>query len=199
MKKIVSILALVAILFTSNMHAENEGFFMGGSLLISGIQKIKEKKTNHTDRDEKTDDKRILNFLSFVLGYTHNLGDSFSLRYYGLADANGFRAFNYNLMVDVLYTLAQSDSAEFRVFAGGWLGVVEFEQPLIEEEYSSSFDLGINAGVRAVFSQKHGIDFYGRFGFLTQSKEYDRTIMYSVKTWKVSQPYLIGIRYTYTF
>ena len=25
----------------------------------------------------------------------------------------------------------------------------------------------VNAGVRAVFGQKHGVDFYARFGFLT--------------------------------
>jgi len=48
--------------------------------------------------------------------------------------------------------------------------------------------------VRAVFGQKHGVDFYARFGFLTQSKEYDNMIK-----WEVSQPYLIGVRYTYTF
>ena len=52
----------------------------------------------------------------------------------------------------------------------------------------------VNAGVRAVFGQKHGVDFYARFGFLTQSKEYDNMIK-----WEVSQPYLIGVRYTYTF
>ena len=34
----------------------------------------------------------------------------------------------------------------------------------------------VNAGVRAVFGQKHGVDFYARFGFLTQSKEYDNMI-----------------------
>lgn len=56
----------------------------------------------------------------------------------------------------------------------------------------------VNAGVRAVFGQKHGVDFYARFGFLTQSKEYDRAI-YRIKSWKVSQPRLIGVRYTYTF
>ena len=56
----------------------------------------------------------------------------------------------------------------------------------------------VNAGVRAVFGQKHGVDFYARFGFLTQSKECDKAI-YRIKSWKVSQPYLIGVRYTYTF
>ena len=52
----------------------------------------------------------------------------------------------------------------------------------------------VNAGVRAVFGQNHRVDFYARFGFLTQSKEYDKMIK-----WEVSQPYLIGVRYTYTF
>ena len=56
----------------------------------------------------------------------------------------------------------------------------------------------VYAGVRAVFGQKHGVDFYARFGFLTQSKEYNKAI-YRIKSWKVSQPYLIGVRYTYTF
>lgn len=99
---------------------------------------------------------------------------------------------NYNANVDMLYTLTQSESAELRAFAGAWLGYVNFDDD--NDEENNGLDLGVNAGVRAVFGQKHGVDFYARFGFLTQDKEYDNAIK-----WKVSQPYLIGVRYTYTF
>lgn len=191
MKKFMSMLALIALLATSNANAENDGFFIGGSLLISGIQKTKSK---HKFYSRSYVYKEIhLHFFSFVLGYTHNLGDKFGLRYYGVIDANGFYAMNYNANVDMLYTLTQSESVELRAFAGAWLGYVNFEENYDDGE-NNGLDLGVNAGVRAVFGQKHGVDFYARFGFLTQSKEYDKMIK-----WEVSQPYLIGVRYTYTF
>lgn len=191
MKKFMSMLALMALLATSNANAENDGFFIGGSLLVSGIQKTKSK---HEFSSSSFVDKNInLHLFSFVLGYTHNLGDKFGLRYYGVIDANGFFAMNYNANVDMLYTLTQSESVELRAFAGAWLGYVNFEENYDDGE-NNGLDLGVNAGVRAVFGQKHGVDFYARFGFLTQSKEYDNMIK-----WEVSQPYLIGVRYTYTF
>lgn len=191
MKKFMSMLALIALLATSNANAENDGFFIGGSLLVSGIQKTKSK---HEFSGSSFVDKNInLHLFSFVLGYTHNLGDKFGLRYYGVIDANGFFAMNYNANVDMLYTLTQSESVELRAFAGAWLGYVNFEENYDDGE-NNGLDLGVNAGVRAVFGQKHGVDFYARFGFLTQSKEYDKMIK-----WEVSQPYLIGVRYTYTF
>lgn len=191
MKKFMSMLALIALLATSNANAENDGFFIGGSLLVSGIQKTKSK---HEFSGSSFVDKNInLHLFSFVLGYTHNLGDKFGLRYYGVIDANGFFAMNYNANVDMLYTLTQSESVELRAFAGAWLGYVNFEENYDDGE-NNGLDLGVNAGVRAVFGQKHGVDFYTRFGFLTQSKEYDNMIK-----WEVSQPYLIGVRYTYTF
>lgn len=191
MKKFMSMLALIALLATNNANAENDGFFIGGSLLVSGIQKTKSK---HEFSGSSFVDKNInLHLFSFVLGYTHNLGDKFGLRYYGVIDANGFFAMNYNANVDMLYTLTQSESVELRAFAGAWLGYVNFEENYDDGE-NNGLDLGVNAGVRAVFGQKHGVDFYTRFGFLTQSKEYDKMIK-----WEVSQPYLIGVRYTYTF
>lgn len=191
MKKFMSMLALMALLATSNANAENDGFFIGGSLLVSGIQKTKSK---HEFSSSSFVDKNInLHLFSFVLGYTHNLGDKFGLRYYGVIDANGFFAMNYNANVDMLYTLTQSESVELRAFAGAWLGYVNFEENYDDGE-NNGLDLGVNAGVRAVFGQKHGVDFYARFGFLTQSKEYGKMIK-----WEVSQPYLIGVRYTYTF
>lgn len=195
MKKFMSMLALIALLATSNANAENDGFFIGGSLLVSGIQKTKSK---HEFSGSSFVDKNInLHLFSFVLGYTHNLGDKFGLRYYGVIDANGFFAMNYNANVDMLYTLTQSESVELRAFAGAWLGYVNFEENYDDGE-NNGLDLGVNAGVRAVFGQKHGVDFYARFGFLIQSKEYDKA-NYRIKSWKVSQPYLIGVRYTYTF
>lgn len=195
MKKFMSMLALIALLATSNANAENDGFFIGGSLLVSGIQKTKSK---HEFSSSSFVDKNInLHLFSFVLGYTHNLGDKFGLRYYGVIDVNGFYAVNCNANVDMLYTLTQSESAELRAFAGAWLGYVSFQENY-EDGENDGLDLGVNAGVRAVFGQKHGVDFYARFGFLTQSKEYDRAI-YRIKSWKVSQPRLIGVRYTYTF
>lgn len=190
MKKFMSMLALIALLATSNANAENDGFFIGGSLLVSGIQQTKSK---HKVSGSSFVDKSInLHLFSFVLGYTHNLGDKFGLRYYGVIDASTF-TMNYNANVDMLYTLTQSESAELRAFAGAWLGYANFYENYDDGE-NNGLDLGVNAGVRAVFGQKHGVDFYARFGFLTQSKEYDKMIK-----WEVSQPYLIGVRYTYTF
>ena len=61
----------------------------------------------------------------------------------------------------------------------------------------SGFDLGINLGVRAVVAQKHGIEFYGHFGFLSQDKDFSSFA--GTSTLKLSQPYQIGLRYTFSF
>lgn len=200
MKKFMSTLALTALLATSNANAENDGFFIGGSLLVSGIQKIKNQykydESYSRYYDKEIEQESYLNWLSLVLGYMHNLGDKFGLRYYGVIDTSGYVT-NYNANVDALYTLLQGESAELRAFAGAWLGYANFDDDYDDGE-NNGLDLGVNAGVRAVFGQKHGVDFYARFGFLTQSKECDRAI-YRIKSWKVSQPRLIGVRYTYTF
>lgn len=101
MKKFMSMLALIALLATSNANAENDGFFIGGSLLVSGIQKTKSK---HEFSSSSFVDKSInLHLFSFVFGYMHNLGDKFGLRYYGVIDANGF--FCYELQRKCRYAL----------------------------------------------------------------------------------------------
>lgn len=77
---------------------------------------------------------------------------------------------------------------------GAWLGFVSYDD---EPDDSNGFDLGVNVGARFVFSEKHGIELYGRFGFLEQ--ETNVSWSYSISSWKVSQPASVGIRYTYTF
>ena len=66
----------------------------------------------------------------------------------------------------------------------------------------SGFDLGINFGVRTNIAQNHGIELYSRFGVLQQKKELKNTYEggYSdTMTYKASQPYQVGLRYTFSF
>lgn len=123
-------------------------------------------------------------------GYHQTLDSELGLRYYGAADV-GDDSTNINANVDVLYTFTKSNSFEFRGFAGAWAGYASHTGDF------SGFDLGLNVGLRGVIAQKHGVELYGHFGFMSQDKDY--TIYGYTYTTKVSQPYQFGIRYTFSF
>ena len=181
--KIALSFALAGILGASTALAENEGWFVGGYLTQ---QQIKTESNAWFYSGTTTEIK-----YGILGGYHQGLGEDLGIRYYGAGDL-GAHTTNLSANVDVLYSFLKNESLELRGFGGGWLGYANHSTDSV-----SGFDLGINLGVRAVFAEKHGAELYGHFGFLTQDKEY--STFGGTTTLKLSQPYQIGLRYTFSF
>ncbi len=132
--------------------------------------------------------------INVAFGHSHGFGERFGLRYYGSFYLSGATMNVDFVNVDALFSVVKGENAKLRVFAGGWLGWANHFNSYYDDTNNSGLDLGVNAGLRFVFAQRHGFEFYGRFGFLQQKQEYN-----SFRTWKASQPYQIGVRYTISF
>ena len=189
-KKIVLGFALAGIVGATSGVAENEGWFVGGYLAQRQTKTEAEVKSNYAWYSGTSSSTSTGMKYGILGGYHQSLGEDLGLRYYGAGDLGDYTT-NINANVDVLYSFFKNESVELRGFGGGWLGYASHDSDV------SGFDLGINLGVRAVFAEKHGAELYGHFGFLTQDKEYSS--WYGTSTLKLSQPYQIGLRYTYSF
>ena len=202
MKKLL-LVALLVLFATQNARAEKDGFFFGGSVfpaISMGVTKNEYKWRNNYPNETEQDFFISLTQLAF--GYTHSLDERLGLRYYGVFYFGLPLTFNVDFAnVDVLYTIIKGESAELRAFAGVWLGWESYYRSILWDNsdagYNSGLDLGANAGLRLVLAQRHGVEIYGRFGFLSQTKEYPTT--YRRENYKIRQPYLIGVRYTISF
>ena len=120
---------------------------------------------------------------------------------------------NISANVDALYNFISNDSLEFGAFGGLSLAYANYTaknalidtnaiEPAYKDFKFSGFDMGINVGIRAQIAQQHGIELYGRFAFIENKKE--ETILEDVdakvtQTFKASQPYQVGLRYTFSF
>lgn len=67
-----------------------------------------------------------------------------------------------------------------------------------ESEAINCVDLGVNFGFRTNIAKQHGIELYSRFSFLEQKKDVTDDDG-SKATEKFSQPYAVGLRYTFSF
>ena len=197
MKKLL-LVALLVLFATQNARAEKDGFFFGAAFPIAGggIAKTYNRYGYRVDYDKDLN----LAFLNLAFGYSHALDERLGLRYYGsfYYTKNAINADFLN--VDVLFSVVKGENAELRVFAGGWLGwaIYPYSYSNYSETYTETndgLDLGINTGLRLVLGQRHGVEIYGRFGFLTQSGEYAGYYGW----YQRSQPYQIGFRYTISF
>ena len=213
MKKLL-LVALLVLFATQNARAEKDGFFFGAAFPIVGLSKTKNEASRkyqyyrfynaynayeYTTTDYYYDEYTHLAIMNVAFGYTHALGERLGLRYYGSFYLNAEIINADFLNVDVLFSVVKGENAELRVFAGGWLGWVSyFGYYHYYERHIEGLDFGLNAGLRFVLAQRHGFDFYGRFGFMTQSGE-EYTDSYGLHQRKASQPYLIGFRYTISF
>ena len=136
-------------------------------------------------------------------GYKQFLDENLGLRYYGVFDygsgkkstkSNGkatVTTWNFNVNADALYNFMSMDDMEFGAFGGLSLGYANHKTKLGGggKIKASGFDAGINFGLRANFAAQHGVEIYNRVSFLTQKKNNN----------KYSQPYNIGLRYTFSF
>lgn len=128
-------------------------------------------------------------------------------------------ALNLGANVDALYNFISNDSLEFGVFGGLSLAYASYkaknalmdvtpmmtggsDKPAFKDFKLSGFDVGVNVGVRAQIAQKHGVELYGRFAFMENKKEetlFEEAGGKATQTFKVSQPYQVGLRYTFSF
>ena len=205
MKKLL-LVALIVLFATQNARAEKDGFFFGAAFPIVGGGIVKKEKYNRYGYRVDYDKDLNLAFLNLAFGYSHALDERLGLRYYGsfYYTKNAINADFLN--VDVLFSVVKGENAELRVFAGGWLGWATYfysYSNYYSETYTETIDgldFGLNAGLRFVLAQRHGFDFYGRFGFITQSEEYTDISWGRTKyQLKYNQPYQIGFRYTISF
>lgn len=200
MRKLL-LVALVSIFATQNARAKDGEFFVGGGFPIVGVGITKDQTSSYYrwwyDNNQYQYDKDLnAALLNLAFGYSYELGERLGLRYYGsFYYAN--ETINADFInVDVLFNVVEGENAELRLFAVGWLGcVIPYGDDYYYDEAIKSFDLGLNAGLRFVLAQRHGFDFYGRFGFLPQGKE----ATHPAVSWKIKQPYSIGLRYSVSF
>ena len=162
----------------------------------------------------------------FVAGYKQFFTPEFGARYYASfdlgtdykkdqtdekGDKTTIKVNSYNITAnaDALYNFISSNDLDLGAFLGLSLGyahhTVKVEVQGAPEQMPdikpSGFDLGINFGVRTNIAQNHGIELYSRFGVLQQKKELKETWdggSYT-QTFKASQPYQVGLRYTFSF
>ena len=162
----------------------------------------------------------------FVAGYKQFFTPEFGARYYAsfdlgtdykkdITDEYGGKttikvnSYNITANADALYNFISSNDLDLGAFLGLSLGyahhTVKVEAQGATEKMPdikpSGFDLGINFGLRTNIAQNHGIELYSRFGVLQQKKELKETDEYSsnTMTYKASQPYQVGLRYTFSF
>ena len=182
MRKVVLSLALAGILGATCAVAEESGAFAG---IQAGYGAVK----NETKGDSHQQGFRY----GVVGGYKQFFSENFGLRYYGVVD-NGDAKKDGNKMnttlnanVDALYNFVSSGSLDFGAFAGLSVGYTTHKP---KEGYSiSGFDAGANLGLRANIAKAHGVELFGRVGFIQQKKDLV----------KLSQPYSVGLRYTFSF
>ena len=209
--------ALAGILGASSALAETDGAFVGGQLGAGWIKLKLESKyddgVSHIDKISESDNGFRY---GFIVGYKRFFTPEFGVRYYGVIDFGGYdnitnetfntlkitvNALNLNANADAIYNFVTNDSLDFGIFGGLSLGYTSYYG---DDGYGmSGFDLGINFGVKAQIVQKHGIEIYSRFDLLEQKKDFifrDYDGSYTeTDTYKLQQPYAVGLRYTYSF
>ena len=185
MRKVVLSLALAGILGATSAVAEESGAFAG---IQAGYGAVASKMG-------EGDSGTAEGFRYGVVGgYKQFFSENFGLRYYGVVDNGNAKkdgdktsTLNANANVDALYNFVSSGSLDFGAFAGLSVGYTTHKP---KEGYSiSGFDAGANLGLRANIAKAHGVELFGRVGFIQQKKDLV----------KLSQPYSVGLRYTFSF
>ena len=226
--KIVLSFALAGILGASTALAETDGAFVGvqagyGGLKLKVESEYKDDAGNVEKEPSQSESASAFRY-GFVAGYKQFFTPEFGARYYASVDLgtnykkditdeygnkSTIKVSSYNIAAnaDALYNFVSSSDLDFGAFLGLSLGYanhkvkVEAEGANIPDIKPSGFDLGINFGLRTNIAQNHGIELYSRFGVLQQKKEYKETYEggEDTMTFKVQQPYQVGLRYVFSF
>ena len=226
--KIALSLVVAGILDASSALAETDGAFVGLQAGYGGLKLKMESESNNGGVVEKDPSESISagGFrYGFVAGYKQFFTPEFGARYYASFDLGTdykkdqtdeygnkttikVNSYNITANADALYNFISSNDLDLGAFLGLSLGYAHHTvklEPATEEDMPdkpSGFDLGINFGVRTNIAQNHGIELYSRFGVLQQKKELKDTYdggSSNTTTFKASQPYQVGLRYTFSF
>ena len=198
-KKIVLGFALAGILGATSAVAEKEGKFVGLNFGSSSIDSTATYTYGNYGSQSATGSASKSRF-GVVFGDYAAIDEDMGYRIYGFADM-GDDLYNVNANADFLYTFVKFEKAEIRGFAGAYAGaVVSPEGPTIDgkKKIFWGIDAGLNIGARVVFLERHGIDAFYRYGFLTPETEWEN----DAGTYKLKlgiQQSLAGIRYTFSF
>ena len=204
MKKTLTSVALAAAMATSSLVAEDSGFFGGVNL---GYGAAKPSGTNTKNSISIVGDNYTGFRYGLLGGYKEILSSNVGMRYYATLDFGGnytngsgngkpeVRTINLYANGDALFNFAHDDAMEYGAFVGLALGYVhhKISGGGVDNTKLNGFDLGVNVGLRAQSFNHHSLEIYSRFGLLNQ----DTTA--SGDTYKVSQPYQVGVRYIYSF
>lgn len=199
MKKILTSAVVASALMMSTSFAEESGAFAGlnvgyGAAKPTGL---------HTGG----------NYTGFryglIAGYKEILSSNIGMRYYATLDFGtdyskgdgnpDISTINFYLNGDALFNFAQDNSMEYGAFLGLALGYINHTISGGTAPYNvgkskpDGFDLGINLGLRAQSYSNHSLELYSRFGLLNQEATA------AGFTYKVTQPYQVGVRYIYSF
>ena len=189
--------ALAGILGASSALAENEGSFVG---LQFGSASIESTTTFTYDAGGSISATGTASKSRFgvVYGSYAPINEEMGYRIYGFADL-GDDLYNFNANADFLYTFVKFEKAELRGFAGAYAGAVIGTGFKVnnKDQIFWGIDAGINAGLRVVLLEKHGIEAFYRFGILTPETEWTSETGNKAKV-GIKQS-LAGIRYTISF
>lgn len=213
-KKIALGFALAGIVGASSMLAENEGSFVGVQIGSSSVDmSYKLKATNggtpymsYSGSGEGKSGSRF----GAIYGRYFAIDEDMGYRAYGFADL-GDSLYNFNGNMDFLYTFVKFEKVEIRGFVGAYVGAV-FATDLNTgyawegdemKDFFWGIDAGLNVGARFVIAERHGIDLFYRYGFLSPETEIERDSAYydgvkATTTWKIQQNFA-GVRYTFSF
>ena len=226
--KIALSLAVAGILGASSALAETDGAFVGLQAGYGGLKHKMEseyKDANDASNNESSSESISAGGFryGFVAGYKQFFTPEFGARYYAsfdlgtdykkdITDAYGDKttikvnSYNITANADALYNFISSNDLDLGAFLGLSLGYAHHTVKVepandMPDIKPSGFDLGINFGLRTNIAQNHGIELYSRFGVLRQKKELKETDEYGSNTmaYKASQPYQVGLRYTFSF
>ena len=226
--KIALSLAVAGILGASSALAETDGAFVGLQAGYGGLKHKMEseyKDANDASNNESSSESISAGGFryGFVAGYKQFFTPEFGARYYAsfdlgtdykkdITDADGDKttikvnSYNITANADALYNFISSNDLDLGAFLGLSLGYAHHTVKVepandMPDIKPSGFDLGINFGLRTNIAQNHGIELYSRFGVLRQKKELKETDEYGSNTmaYKASQPYQVGLRYTFSF
>lgn len=195
MKKVFTSVVLASTLMTSSIIAEESGAFFGLNVGYGAA-----KPTGTPTGGSYTGFRYGL-----IGGYKEALSSNIGMRYYATLDFGtkyskgdgnpDIKTTNFYLNGDALFNFAQDNSMEYGAFLGLALGYINhtISGSGVGKSKPDGFDLGINLGLRVQTYSNQGLELYSRFGLLNQEATA------AGYTFKVSQPYQVGVRYIYTF
>ena len=174
--------ALAGILGASSALAENEGSFVGGQLASSWVDTkyttIASNAYTSTSFSGSGVGKSGSRF-GAVYGKYYTIDEDMGYRAYGLADL-GDSLYNVNVNMDFLYTFVKFEKVEVRGFVSAYMGgvfITDMEIPYYrntvsdDKEMTMGIDAGLNASLRVVVVDRHGIDVFYRYGLLEVQTE----------------------------